>query len=222
MGSKCIVMTLQEYVNKIRTLAETGSQQAINSVIEPAANELLAVTKNRIINEGKSGDDTQIGVYDKKAGYYSKKQFINKSGFKAVGQRGYKGEKIAPTAKAGVYKVVKTKTIKNKDGKTKRVSLAPKSMYLPEGYYQFRALNGRENDKVNMVLSGDTMQRYQLELTNKSVIMGMTTQKAAKIRQGNDRRFATNIFAPSKEDIDVYAQQVTEGFRELITQAFAD
>lgn len=81
-------MTLEEYNEKIKSLAAVAAESVVESVIVPAANELLAEQKNRIIRDGKNSDNGTIGSYNTKPGYYGKEQFNKKGSFKGVGKNG--------------------------------------------------------------------------------------------------------------------------------------
>lgn len=180
-------MDFQEYATKLSNYANILSKGVVESVIVPAANELLAITKNRIINEGKNSEGSDIGQYSRKAGYYSPRSFVNKGSFKGIG----------------------------KNGGTPR-----KTMYLANGYYQFRSIQGREVNKVNVNLSGDTMNRYQLSVQPSVIIYGMTTQKASDIRRGNERRFGNKIYASTKQELDNYNKDVAKELAEITTAIF--
>lgn len=92
------------------------------------------------------------------------------------------------------------------------------SMYLPQGYFQFRGIQGRENTFVNMNLSGDTQNRYQMRVNGNKLIFGMTTKRAANIREGNDKRFGVNIFASTKQQLEDFNKRVALGMDEGYNQ----
>lgn len=177
-------MDLAQYLQRLNQLAQTVQQAALENAVVPNANELLATTKQRII-DGKDSDNGDIGSYSKKAGYYSKEQFVNKSQFKGIGKNGGKPRK---------------------------------TMYLPQGYYEFRGIQGRDNTKVNVTLSGDTNNRYQLKYDGKSVIMGMTTKKASDIRKGQEKRFEKTIYQSTKQELEQYNKNVAEDLQKNIIE----
>lgn len=179
-------MDLQQYSQKLGQYADILSKGVVQSIIVPAANELLATTKNRIIKQGKATDNSSIGNYSNKAAYFSQKTFVNKGAFKPQG----------------------------------KVRSGTKSMYLPQGYAQFRSIQGRETGFINLNLSGDSMNRYQLSAQDKAVIFGMTTKKASDIRKGQEKKRGKNIYASTKQELDAYNKNVAGELAELATQIF--
>lgn len=69
-----------------------SSEEALRIRV-PAANMLLATTKNRIVQQGKATDGSRIGSYSTRPAYFSKKQFVKKGAFKGVGKNGGKPRK---------------------------------------------------------------------------------------------------------------------------------
>lgn len=176
-------MDLQQHLEQLKTLVGDKAKELTLAVRVPAANKLLADTKNRITNEGKASDGSKIGSYSTRPAYYSKNQFVKKGAFK-------------PQGKAG----------RNKNAK---------SMYLQQGYKQFKEVQGRQSQFINSELSGDTMLAYQSQVQgNADILQGLTTQKAAKIRQGNEKRFKP-YFKSTKEEIDAYNKECAEGYAKI-------
>lgn len=83
-------MTLEEYYTNLGKLAEVSSQRALDSIVVPAANELLAKIKNRISQDGKNSNDANIGNYSTKEMYASKNQFVKQGSFRPIGKTGKK------------------------------------------------------------------------------------------------------------------------------------
>lgn len=83
-------MTLEEYYANLGKLAEVSSQRALDSIVAPAANELLAKIKNRISQDGKNTQGANIGNYSTTPEYYSKSQFVKQGSFRNVGKTGKK------------------------------------------------------------------------------------------------------------------------------------
>lgn len=81
-------MTLEEYQSKLSELVDLAAVKAYEEVIVPAANELLAETKNRIQLDGTKADGTRIGSYSTREAYYTRSQFIKQSAFKPIGKTG--------------------------------------------------------------------------------------------------------------------------------------
>lgn len=215
-----MALTIAEHMEQLRKLSAFASAQAVQAIIVPRANELLANTKNRIIKQGLDSNMSAIGPYSKKPGYYGRGEFINGGAFVGQGKSGFKGERI----KRDIYNVVVQKNGRERLVLSDEVSIekrTPKNMYLEQGYYQFRQIQGREVGFTNLVLSGDTMQRYQMSVQGGSILFGMTTRKAALIRQGQEERKDKPIFKSSKQEIEEYNKQVVEDFKHLNTELLA-
>jgi hypothetical protein len=176
-------MDIAQHMEQLQKLSVFAASQAVQAIIVPRANELLAVTKNRIQQRGMDSNGTSIGAYSRKSGYYGREEFMNKGSF-------------APQGKFGRSKSART-------------------MYLPQGYYQFRQIQGREVAFTNLTLSGDTMQRYQMAVTGGSILMGMTTQRASGIRKGQEKKKGRPIFHSSKEEIAEYNKEVLNDFKHI-------
>jgi hypothetical protein len=97
-----------------------------------------------------------------------------------------------------------------------------KTMYLQQGYYQLRGIQGKENAFVNMDYSGDTRNRYQFNVSGNRVIFGMTTAKSALIREGNDKKFGVNIWASTRQQLEEFNKGVAQGQLELYNKTFSE
>jgi hypothetical protein len=86
-------MDIKEHLARIKELAAKVSKSEALKIRVPAANLLLANTKNRIANEGRNSNVGKIGNYSTKPAYYSRKQFVKKGAFKGVGKNGGKPRK---------------------------------------------------------------------------------------------------------------------------------
>lgn len=185
-------ITLEQYQNKLSQLAKEGSEKAIESIVVPAANELLANIKNRIIKDGQKSDGSKIGNYSVKPIYVEREAFIQKSKFKPKG----------------------------KTGKTTFDNGRPhKSMYLQQGYKELRSIQGRPVDKINEFYSGSTMASYQMEVQSNQVLLGITNEKSAKIRAGQEKRFG-KIFSATRQEIEDYNKEVVKGNKDLVSRIF--
>lgn len=180
-------MTLRDYQNNIAALISQGAERAIESVIVPAANGLLAAIKNRIALDGKNSNGGQIGSYSTKPAYYGKQQFTKTSSFKAVGKTGEK---------------------KFADGR------AHKTQYFEQGYKGLRSAQGKVTDKMNLNYSGSTLLAYQLQAAEKYVILGLVTERASDIRKGQEKKRG-RIFYATTSEIEAYNTEVAEGSAEI-------
>lgn len=185
-------MDLEAYIGRLQALAETGSQKAIDSILVPASNALLANIKNRVIREGKNTNEGKIGNYSTKPAYYTKDQFIQKSKFKGVGKNG--GTKYA-------------------DGQSHR------SMYLPQGYKQLRDIQGRETATVNQEYTGSFMKSYEMVVSKGEIILGLTSQRSKKIKQGLEKKYGKTLYA-SKAEIAAFNKEVANLSQETFVKIF--
>lgn len=181
-------MTLQENLDRIKDLAGTKSGELAMAIRLPAANRLLAARKNAIVREGKASDGTNIGRYSQKPGYYGKGVFVKKGAFRARGKNG--GTKF-------------------RNGKPH------KTMFLPEGYYQFRGIQGRENAFVNLELSGSMLLDYQQQAKGTDILQGFTNEKESLKRLGHEDHYNKPIFRSSKNELEVYNKECAIGFIEV-------
>lgn len=80
--------TLDQHAQNMASYAAVlASTKLIESVYEPAGNELLGTTINRIKLDSKNTAEQPIGTYSRKPGYYSQDQFVG-SGFQGKGKTG--------------------------------------------------------------------------------------------------------------------------------------
>lgn len=182
------MITLRQYTERILQLPGRIAQDLPSTVIVPAANELLARIKNRIVLEGQDSNGNKIGTYSTKPAYYSREQFDRRSSFSARG-----------------------KNSRNdfSNGRQR------KTMYMPSGYKQLRDLQGKPNDKMYLDYSGSTMLAYQQSLNEKEVLQGMTTKLASDIRQGHEGRLSKPIYRATKSELEQYNKNVAIGLAEL-------
>lgn len=63
------------------------------------------------------------------------------------------------------------------------------------------------------------MLAYQQQAAQGAVLQGMTTERASKIRQGQEKRFG-KIFSPTQAEMQHYRKEVVEDVRKLIADGF--
>lgn len=180
-------MTLDEYSTRLGNLTSTISGKLVKDAIVPSANELLASLKNRIVVDGKNSSGLDIGSYSTKSAYYNKERFDRKSSFKARGKEN-----------KGDFQNGKKRT----------------SMYFSDGYKGLRNEQGKPSDKMVLNYTGSTMVAYQQNERDDEVVQGMTTEKAADIRQGHeDKRGA--IYKASNKELEDYNNNVVKEMQRL-------
>jgi len=182
-------MTIEEYRKKLDALTAQYDSKAIDSVVVPAASELLATIKNRIVLDGKKSNNSSIGKYSTRPAYFGPEDYM-KGGF-------------TPKGKTGESEF--------KNGKPH------KTEYFPTGYDGLRDKQGLRTDIMNLSYHGSTLLAYQMQPKNESVVIGLTTQDAANIRKWQELKRGA-IFSATDEEIKDYTDNVRKE-SERVTRA---
>lgn len=176
--------------------------QAQNEAVIIGMNVLRADMIDRIFLNGLDSSNAQIGKYSNKPMYASLNQpsQIRASSLKGRGKSSKKGQKNQS---------------KFNNGKDR------KSMYLPGGYAEFRAVVGRQNQKVDLMLTGSLKGDIRTGVRDKdrmggSIELSFTTDKQVEIAEGNENRFNKTIFAASDAELD----SLTLNWEQAVTDAF--
>ena len=200
-------MTLQQYSDNLQNLH--GLQDSIvNLVIAPNGIKLLLSVINRIQKQGKATSGGEIGAYSTKPAYFGQAAFVNSSAFRPQGKQ----ERNKPVKELGQTKLTKVKiggknqAVRNVKGFNAELR---KTMYLPHGYKELRQIQGLETQHVNETYSGQTMAAYRAEIEGQAMLIGFTTDRASKIRRGQEKHFKQPIFSPTMTEIQVYKDAVT-------------
>lgn len=189
---------LQAYNNKLRFLVERAKDKALERIIVPPANKLLATIKNRVQRKGENTSGGKIGNYSTKPMYASRDQFDKKSSFKPVTKKYISTDAKAP------------KTVKGRNVLGTIYSEKGKTMYLQQGYKELRDVQGKPTDKVNLTYRGDLMNSYQQVVEQNAVVQGLTLESEKKKREGLEKRFGGQLLHPQKQEIETYRKDVTE------------
>lgn len=186
-------MTLEEYNKNLGNLAALAGERLTERVIVVGATTMLAAIQNRIFRDGLDSAGNKIGAYSTKPYYASKKQFIQKGAFKPVGKGGKDANIKAKYTDVATRKT-KTKIVKQ-DGSDRT------SMYLKDGYKEFRDIQGRPTDEVNLFMKGDLRLAYTLQAKEKEVLIGFNNELQSKKRKGQELHFkrATGTIFPATE-----------------------
>lgn len=152
-----------------------------------AATALKAEMLDRIFGQGKDSTGGKIGSYSTKPYYADKESFIRKGSFKPVGKY---GDKKFTTGK--------------KKGQPHQ------SMYLKGGYKEFRDIQGRQTQAVDLKLSGSLFNAIVLAQENNTTLIGITSQRESNKRKGNEKHFGKPIFKPAKSDVAIFEQALID------------
>lgn len=204
-------MDLHEYSDKLKEIIERSKEKALERIIVPPANKMLATIKNRIQLDGENSEGRRIGNYSTASMYVTQDQFDKRSSFKPIG----KNEKKRKTVQVFDIGTRKKKSVAVKEDYTLR-----KSMYLQEGYKELRDIQGKPTDKVNATYRGDLILSYQQQQTANAVLQGLTSEQEKLKREGLEKHFGGKIMAPQKEEIDQYKKEVAEIQKTEIIKLF--
>ena len=148
--------------------------------------------KQRIFQDGLDADNNQIGNYSTKPIYISiagNTSQVRKSGLKPKGKNSSKDFK---------------------DGKKR------KSQYMPGGYKEYRAVVGRQNQKVDLFLTGSLRGSIQVGQSAGSTTLGFLNDEQLVIAQGNQDRFGKTIFVASDQEVN----KIVTDWEDAVTDAF--
>lgn len=201
---------LPEYLEELFNTLSEQSEERVTIVGGKALEKNL---KKRIFNEGKATNDVLIrGKYSKIPNYYEKDQFVVKGAFKPIGKNDT--TKISTkTSKSGVEK----DTIKVTKRKDKNVS----SMYLAGGYEQFRRIQGRQVNFVDLNLSGSLLGNIQLVRDDGKTLLVITDNTEIEKSERLEKMYKKKIFEPSRTDTQKSEQamidEIAKIFNEILT-----
>ena len=151
-------------------------------LILPVVQALVPRIADRIFIDGLNSSGSKIGNYSTSPMYVSPKQFHNKSGFRAIGK---------PT----------------KDGKPRKKE-GRKTMYLPGGYKQLRAVQGDKSDSVNLNYRGLLHTDFvsHIAINGNYVEVRLARETSRKKVEGNEKRFGS-IFKLTKQEREFYVKE---------------
>lgn len=223
-------MDIQQHLNDLKALKQAALTKVMEGVIVPAANEMLAQTKNRIMVEGKNSSGRRIGTYSEKPMYATVGQFDKTGSFRARGKKetGIQTTKAVKGIQGASITTTKDKISKGVIG-GKKVAVKKQSgfhaeertsMYLPGGYRELRDIQGKEADFVNLNYTGSTMLSFQLQANGNEVLIGMTDERSALIRQGLEegtrRKLGYGkIFQPTFTELDQFKETVFNDAKDI-------
>lgn len=232
------MITLEELTVR---LEELGGQFVGGSITEvllsKPASDLLAAIKNRVKNRGEGSNGNSLSAYSTKPIYASQEQFV-RGGFVPQGKNNFKGntigDRLIPTVR------LKTNGIKSNLLAYSKYSLVKpnlkerKTMYLKDGYKELRDVQGLPTDITNMSYSGQMMADYQQSNEGNKILLGITTERSAKIydgqTNGNSRtkgkgqffQASTGEMANFKEAVDFQTARITRGILQYGETIYAN
>ena len=195
------------------------------SIMRIVASSMLGVIKTRIHEEGKASDGTPIGThYSTKEMWASKSQFVG-SGFKPQGKVKVGSEVKAGTnyktldtlyySKDGERKLKKQKTaVKGNSSDATNKQQLRRTMYLADGYEEFRRIQGRRVDTVNLSLSGQLNNQLVVIPTQTGYGIGWQNTEFLNRAYALEKKYKKLIWALTENEnklaADVAGDEVTK------------
>lgn len=186
-------MTPEEFLNKQRERLRSLNIEQIVYEIATKVHDDMSV---RLFDSGIMGNGQKIGVYSQKAMYASRNAFKNKAAFKAQGKKEY--IKGSPKDK-----------LKTAKGKLDRIR---KSMYLPNGYRELKAIQGYESGFVNLTYTTDLRKDFDsvLQVDGERVVLRLKRQMNALKAEGLTKKYGPTLFKHDKEEREFFEKEVTK------------
>lgn len=184
-------INLEDAPEFFNNLKETIVNHIKEDAMLPAANTMLAEYKERIFSDGKDSNGAKIGDYSRTEQYFNKEQFVRKGAFRAQG----------------------------KTGKKKHDNGVPyKSMYLQEGYYQLRSIQGRDVSGKNYNYSGSLSRAIQVYKTETGVAIGIAEKRESIKLRANENRDGKNVSGATDKELQIFGYELVEAVRVKIEQ----
>ena len=146
-----------------------------------ALNGLEASLKTRIFTDGRDSGGGSIGNYSTKPMYVS-----------IAGAQARYGSQIKSSALTAVGKNGDTEF---KNGKKRR------SQYFSDGYAGFRAQVGRQNQKVDLNLTGNLQDSLAGGVTDKGLALAFINAEGATLSEHLERRYG-EVFTPTDDEVE--------------------
>ena len=199
-------ITPEQFQKKIE--AKIRSLDIAKTIVFPVATVMLDSMRQRLFQEGISGDGGKIGDYSRKAMYVGRDKFINAGGFRPQGKKEYiKGTK---QKKVEVYSIStrKKKKVAVTKGNTQR-----ETMYLPNGYKELREIQGKETAFVNLQYSGLLFTDFsKLAVEKDTVVSKVGTKESSDKLIWLSDKYGKDTFKHTKEEREFFKKEVHKQF----------
>lgn len=176
-------MAFEQLSERLNEIAKKLDEAVPEVALVQSFVELQGDFLQRVFVDGTATDGSKIGQYSTKEEYFSKSQFVKTGAFKPIG--------------------------KNGDTKFKTVTRPRKSMYLKQGYKEFRDIQGRPTNTVNLDLSGSLKRAYRVFKFGDSVLFGQNDEFEHKKIEGLTDRFG-EWQGLTQEEIDRLKESIPE------------
>jgi hypothetical protein len=188
---------LKDLEQRLIALAKIAAG-AVDKAKVAGANQIEADFKTRVFTNGKKTDGSDIGSYSTDPTYVSIDGAKKKYGSQL------KSSALQPIGKTGSRKF--------KNGNPH------KSEYFGDGYSGFRAKVGRQNQKIDLNLTGNLQDSIATGLTQTGLQLGFINGAAAELADHHDTRFG-EIFTTSDEEQDAVIEVMSEIIIEELVQS---
>jgi hypothetical protein len=185
--------TSQLFIKVVSAIANAADEAKF-----AALNNLEASLKTRIFNDGRNSGGGSIGSYSTRPMYVS-----------IAGAKAKYGSQLKSSALTAVGKNGATQF---KNGKKR------KSQYFADGYAGFRAQVGRQNQKVDLNLTGNLQDSLQGGVTNKGLALAFINSKSSRLSQDLEDKYG-DVFTPTDEEVEEVLTTIEETIFDAITQA---
>lgn len=126
------------------------------------------------------------------------------------------GSKIGDYSKDKIY--VGLASFKGFESKF-RPKQGKKTMKFEQGYSEFRSFIGRQNNYVDLSLSGSMHKSFRGVLYGADAIIALFGQDSIDKAEGNEKRFKKDILRPSADDIEIIKNVMTNQIMLLFKRA---
>jgi hypothetical protein len=198
-------MTTQDFIKKLDNQYEKIADAKF--LLLPVT-EVHARQVKRIFVEGIGGDGAKIGQYSTKPMLASKEQFVKESAFKQSFVDPDTGAIVdSPMDGDKAFWL----TFKNKKTGVKNKKATP-LMFLGGGYKEFKKIQGRESNFVNLKLTNN----LNFDFTNSLTLEGDIYMTGTKRKENSDKvewmsdKYGKETFKLTKEEKELFTKAVKE------------
>lgn len=210
-------MAFSDLSDKLQEIADRLDAQAVDVAVVQSMTELLGDFKQRVFVDGLDSEGNKLGTYSEKPNYYTKDQFVRKSAFKAQGKDSDENSKTG---------VIRTTTAVYNINTQKKKSIAVKktsgggmtertSMYLPQGYKEFRQIQGRQTEFVDLDYSGSLNKAYRVFKFGDTALMGQNDAFEHKKIEGLTDKYG-DFQSLTDEEKKRYAEYLGEQVKLIV------
>ncbi len=182
-------MAFEDLYTRLQEIATKLDEQVPEVAVVQTMTELQGDFLQRVFVDGEASDGSKIGQYSTKENYFTQPQFVQKAKFKPIG--------------------------KNGDTKFKVVTRLRKSMYLKQGYKEFRDIQGRPTNFVNLDFTGSLKRAYRVFKFGDTVLFGQNESMESDKIQGLTDRFG-EWQGLTQQEIDKVKTSLPENIKLII------